>query len=106
MRAAPGDADRYAISHFTDAIQDYRVLSTAIRFSTSGSVSHQVLAIAQFEKASTVAKLKAARDRKRAAVGQCEGRRSHLEMKPELVGHRSNSANLANRKSFKHQKIS
>ena len=43
----------------------------------------QVLgAIAQFEKASLVAKLKAARDRKRARDGKCEGRRSHLEMKP------------------------
>jgi DNA invertase Pin-like site-specific DNA recombinase len=42
-------------------------------------------AIAQFEKASLVAKLKAARDRKRARVGKCEGRRSHLEMNPELV---------------------
>jgi len=35
---------------------------------------HQVLgAIAQFEKASLVAKLKAARDRKRARDGKCEG---------------------------------
>src|SRR5262249_14537604 len=46
----------------------------------------QVLgAIAQFEKASTVAKLKAARDRKRARQGKCEGRKSHAEMNPELV---------------------
>jgi DNA invertase Pin-like site-specific DNA recombinase len=46
----------------------------------------QVLgAIAQFEKASLVAKLKAARDRKRARDGKCEGRRSHREMDPELV---------------------
>jgi DNA invertase Pin-like site-specific DNA recombinase len=46
----------------------------------------QVLgAIAQFEKASLVAKLKAARDRKRARDGKCEGRRSHREMNPELV---------------------
>src|SRR5689334_3756827 len=46
----------------------------------------QVLgAIAQFEKASTVAKLKAARDRKRARDGKCEGRKSHVEMNPELV---------------------
>ena len=42
-------------------------------------------AIAQFEKASTVVKLKAARDRKRARDGKCEGRRSHREMNPELV---------------------
>jgi DNA invertase Pin-like site-specific DNA recombinase len=46
----------------------------------------QVLgAIAQFEKASLVAKLKAARDRKRARDDKCEGRRSHREMNPELV---------------------
>ena len=42
-------------------------------------------AIAQFEKATTVAKLKAARDRKRARDGKCEGRRSHLEIDPKLV---------------------
>src|SRR4026209_1653714 len=46
----------------------------------------QVLgAIAQFEKASLVAKLKAARDRKRARNGKCEGGKSHAEMNPELV---------------------
>ena len=46
----------------------------------------QVLgAIAQFDKASTVAKLKAARDRKRAASGKCGGRRSHTEARPEMV---------------------
>ena len=46
----------------------------------------QVLgAIAQFEKASTVAKLKAARDRKRAATGKCGGRRSHTEARPDMV---------------------
>jgi DNA invertase Pin-like site-specific DNA recombinase len=46
----------------------------------------QVLgAISEFEKASIVAKLRAARDRKRAAVGKCEGRRSHAELVPETV---------------------
>jgi DNA invertase Pin-like site-specific DNA recombinase len=46
----------------------------------------QVLgAIAQFDKASTVAKLKAARNRKRATVGKCGGRRSHIEARPEMV---------------------
>jgi hypothetical protein len=39
----------------------------------------QVLgAIAQFEKTSLVAKLKAALDRKKAATGKCGGRRSYL----------------------------
>ncbi|MEY9885568.1 recombinase family protein [Bradyrhizobium sp. USDA 329] len=46
----------------------------------------QVLgAIAQFEKATTVAKLRAARQRKREAVGKVEGRKSWAEIKPELV---------------------
>ena len=46
----------------------------------------QVLgAIAQFDKATTVAKLKAARDRKRGVTGKCEGRKSYAERDPELV---------------------
>jgi DNA invertase Pin-like site-specific DNA recombinase len=42
-------------------------------------------AVAQFEKASLVAKLKGARDRKRQRTGRCEGRRSHADINPELV---------------------
>jgi DNA invertase Pin-like site-specific DNA recombinase len=46
----------------------------------------QVLgAIAQFEKTSLVAKLKAARDRKKAATGKCGGRKSYVEARPEVV---------------------
>jgi DNA invertase Pin-like site-specific DNA recombinase len=46
----------------------------------------QVLgAIAQFEKASTVAKLAAARKRKREVAGKCEGRKSHMELRPKVV---------------------
>ena len=46
----------------------------------------QVLgAIAQFDKATIVAKLKAARDRKREATGKCEGRKSYAESNPEMV---------------------
>ncbi|MEI6536079.1 MAG: recombinase family protein [Verrucomicrobiaceae bacterium] len=46
----------------------------------------QVLgAIAQFEKASTVAKLAAARKRRREAIGKCEGRKSHAELRPDIV---------------------
>ena len=46
----------------------------------------QVLgAIAQFEKTSLVAKLKAARDRKKAITGKCGGRKSYLEARPDLV---------------------
>jgi len=60
--------------------------TTSSRNARTAVLVRQVLgAIAQFEKASLVAKLKAARDRKRARDGKCEGRRSHLEMNPELV---------------------
>jgi DNA invertase Pin-like site-specific DNA recombinase len=46
----------------------------------------QVLgAVAEFDKAMTVAKLRAARDRKRASTGRCEGRKSHAELNPDLV---------------------
>ncbi len=46
----------------------------------------QVLgAISEFEKASLVAKMKAARDRKIAAGEKCGGRRSHAELQPEVV---------------------
>jgi len=46
----------------------------------------QVLgAISEFEKASAVAKLAAARKRKREQFGKCEGRKSHSEKRPEVV---------------------
>jgi len=46
----------------------------------------QVLgAIAQFEKAGLVAKLAAARKRKRMATGKCEGRKSLSETNPDAV---------------------
>jgi DNA invertase Pin-like site-specific DNA recombinase len=46
----------------------------------------QVLgAIAQFEKAGLVAKLAAARKRKRGVAGKCEGRKSLAETNPEAV---------------------
>ena len=41
--------------------------------------------VAQFEKATTVAKLAAARKRKRMATGKCEGRKSLAETNPEAV---------------------
>jgi len=46
----------------------------------------QVLsAVSQFEKASLVAKLKGARDRKRRETGKCEGRKTHAEKRPGTV---------------------
>jgi hypothetical protein len=40
---------------------------------------------AQYEKARTVAKLRAAHERVRESIGKCEGRKSYLERDPELV---------------------
>ena len=42
-------------------------------------------AVSQFDKAQTVAKLKAARDRKRQETGKCEGRKSWWEINPDLI---------------------
>ena len=42
-------------------------------------------AVAQHEKAQLVAKLKAARDRKREQTGKCEGRKSYQELDPLMV---------------------
>jgi DNA invertase Pin-like site-specific DNA recombinase len=41
--------------------------------------------VSQFEKAMLVAKLKGARDRKRAETGKCGGRKSYKERNPEMV---------------------
>ena len=45
-------------------------------------------AVAQFEKAALVAKLKGARARVKAERGNCEGRKSHAEKRPEVVARR------------------
>jgi DNA invertase Pin-like site-specific DNA recombinase len=46
----------------------------------------QVLgAVSEFEKATTVAKLASARKRKRDAGVKVEGRKSHAELRPEVV---------------------
>jgi DNA invertase Pin-like site-specific DNA recombinase len=46
----------------------------------------QVLgAISEFDKAMTVAKLRGARERKRRDDGKCEGRKSHAELRPDVV---------------------
>jgi hypothetical protein len=42
-------------------------------------------AFSEYEKARLVAKLRAARERKRVATGKCEGRKTHAELNPELV---------------------
>ena len=42
-------------------------------------------AFAEYEKARLVAKLRSARQRKRQDNGKCEGRKSHAELRPEVV---------------------
>lgn len=41
--------------------------------------------VAQFQKAVIVSNLRVARERKRANSGKCEGRKSHAEVRPEIV---------------------
>lgn len=52
----------------------------------TAALIRQVLgAVAQFEKAALVAKLKGARDRKKRDTGKCEGRKAHGEVQPDVV---------------------
>lgn len=52
----------------------------------SNNLVRQILSIvAEFEKSTLVARLKAARDRKKALTGKCGGRRSNAEARPEVV---------------------
>ena len=52
---------------------------------TSKLIRQVLGAVAEFDKAMTVAKLRGARERKRRETGKCEGRKSHAEMRPEVV---------------------
>ncbi len=52
---------------------------------TSVMVRQILGSVSQFEKATLVAKLKMARDRKRAETGKCEGRKSWQELDPDLI---------------------
>lgn len=48
-------------------------------------VRQMMAAFSQFEKSRLVAKLAAARKRKREALGKCEGRKSLAELQPDVV---------------------
>jgi DNA invertase Pin-like site-specific DNA recombinase len=52
---------------------------------TSKLIRQILGAVAEFDKAMTVAKLRGARDRKRRERGKCEGRKSYAERDRELV---------------------
>ena len=52
----------------------------------TATLIRQILgAVAEFDKAMVVAKLRGARERKKDATGKCEGRKSWAEMDPEMV---------------------
>jgi DNA invertase Pin-like site-specific DNA recombinase len=52
---------------------------------TSKLIRQILGAVAEFDKAMTVAKLKGARDRVRRREGKCEGRKTYAETNPEMV---------------------
>lgn len=52
---------------------------------TANMVRQILGAVSEFEKAMLVAKLRGARERKRAATGKCGGRKSHVEAHPQTV---------------------
>jgi DNA invertase Pin-like site-specific DNA recombinase len=75
---------------FLNSLEVELIPATAPDFFTEDTPTavlvRQVLgAIAQFEKTSLVAKLKAARDRKIAETGKCGGRKSYAEARPDTV---------------------
>jgi hypothetical protein len=57
---------------------------------------------AEYEKARLVVKLKAARERRRAMAGKCEGRKSWAEINPELV---KEAKRLRRRSPKGHQRV-
>jgi DNA invertase Pin-like site-specific DNA recombinase len=52
---------------------------------TSKLIRQVLGAVAEFDKAMTVAKLRGARERKRREHGKCEGRKGHYELRPAAV---------------------
>jgi DNA invertase Pin-like site-specific DNA recombinase len=59
---------------------------TFVEDTPTARLVRQVLgAVSEFEKAALVAKLKGARDRVKRETGKCEGRKSHAELRPEVV---------------------
>jgi DNA invertase Pin-like site-specific DNA recombinase len=70
--------------------------------SPTSQLIRQVLgAVAQFEKAMLVAKLKGARDRKKRLTGKCGGRKSHRELNPEVVALARKLAGRRNKPSLR-----
>jgi DNA invertase Pin-like site-specific DNA recombinase len=92
------DASRFARELATQELGSIALIKRGVRVLTSNGddltdssdpsrkIMRQIAgSFAEYEKARLVAKLKAARDRKRAAAGNCEGRKRWAEINPELV---------------------
>ena len=92
------DASRFARELMTQELGILALIQRGVRVLTangddltdSSDPSRKMMrqiagAFHEYEKARLVAKLKAARERKRAANGKCEGRKSWAEINPELV---------------------
>jgi DNA invertase Pin-like site-specific DNA recombinase len=92
------DASRFARQLMTQELGIALLISRGVQLLTSSgddltasddpgrNMMRQVAgAFAEYEKARLVAKLRAARDRKRAAGGRAEGRKGHADLRPEVV---------------------
>ena len=92
------DASRFARELMTQELGILALIKRGVRVLTangddltdSSDPSRKMMrqiagAFDEYEKARLVAKLKAARDRKRLTTGKCEGRKSWAEINPELV---------------------
>jgi DNA invertase Pin-like site-specific DNA recombinase len=92
------DASRFARELVTQELGIIALIKRGVRVLTASGddltdstdpsrkmMRHIAGSFAEYEKARLVAKLKAARDRKRATVGKCEGRKSWAEINPQLV---------------------
>jgi DNA invertase Pin-like site-specific DNA recombinase len=62
---------------------------------TAGLIRQVLGAVSEFDKAMTVAKLRGARDRKRATGVKVEGRKSHAELRSEVVAGKAATAQAA-----------
>jgi DNA invertase Pin-like site-specific DNA recombinase len=92
------DASRFARELMTQELGILALIQRGVRVLTangddltdSSDPSRKMMrqiagAFHEYEKARLVGKLKAARERKKAATGKCEGRKSHAELHPDLV---------------------
>lgn len=92
------DASRFARDLVTQELGILSLIELGVRVVTAGGLDltetddpfkvamRQIAgAFAQLEKARLVAKLRGARERKRAKTGKCEGRKSIAEKRPEVA---------------------